>query len=77
MKYCSVPNCRSYTGHKFPKDYALTMKWRVAIRREDSKTKELWNPGSEDIVCHNHFNKNDYKDTLLACTGNEVFLSKR
>ncbi|XP_062575195.1 uncharacterized protein LOC134237110 [Saccostrea cucullata] len=63
VKYCCVPLCGRFGGHKFPAEPDLRLKWRVAIKRMDQKTKNLWNPGKEDIVCHAHFTDHDYKDT--------------
>lgn len=58
-----MPGCGRYNGHRFPKDAALQLKWRVAIKREDPKTKQLWCPGKEDVVCHFHFQESDYRVT--------------
>lgn len=56
IKYCCVPLFGRFGGHKFPSDDVLRLKWRVAIKRMDRKTKKkLWNPGKEDILCHAHF----------------------
>lgn len=64
VKYCCVPLCGRFGGHKFPSDEGLRLKWRVAIKRMDRKTKKtLWNPGKEDIVCHAHFSEHDYRTT--------------
>ncbi|XP_071138862.1 putative nuclease HARBI1 [Mytilus edulis] len=53
---CCVPGCKASRGHRFPNDSTLRMKWRVAIRRTDVKTKKLWNP--------DHFLATDYRRTL-------------
>ena len=34
-KYCSVPGCTEKGGHSFPKDAAMRLKLKVAIRRID------------------------------------------
>ena len=65
MKYCCVPGCNGYGGHKFPKTEPLKMKWRVAIRRMDEK-KRLWDPNHDSVVCGRHFKPSDYKVTLLG-----------
>jgi hypothetical protein len=63
VKYCCVPLCGGFGGHKFPTDKEIHLKWRVAIKRMDERTKKLWTPGKEDIVCHSHFTEDDYKKT--------------
>ena len=61
---CCVPGCiNSDGGHRFPKDPAKKLKWRVAIKRLDPSTKRLWNPGQYDVVCFNHFASQDYRTT--------------
>ncbi|XP_063437815.1 uncharacterized protein LOC134718896 [Mytilus trossulus] len=62
---CCVPGCSVSGGHKFPSNPELCLKWRVALKRSDP-TKGLWKPGKHDIVCHQHFTVNDYKETLLG-----------
>lgn len=59
VKYCCVPLCGRFGGYKFPSDEGFQLKWRVAIKRMDRKTKNLWNLGKEDIVCHAHFSEYD------------------
>lgn len=63
VKYCCVPLCGRFGGHKFPSDEGLRLKWKVSIKQMDKKTKKLWNPGKEDIVCHAHFSEHDYRTT--------------
>nr|XP_022307632.1 THAP domain-containing protein 6-like [Crassostrea virginica] len=63
VRYCCVPGCGRFNGHRFPKDKNLHLQWRVAIRRVDPKTKKLWYPGKEDVVCHFHFRESDYRKT--------------
>ena len=63
---CCVPGCSESGDHNFPSDPELHMKWRVAIKRTSRKTRALWTPGKHDVVCHQHFTENDYKDTLLG-----------
>lgn len=62
-QYCCVPGCGLFSGHRFPRDQDLRLKWRVAIRRTDERTKSLWSPGPNDVVCHTHFKVDDYKVT--------------
>lgn len=66
MKYCCVPGCSGYGGHKFPKADSLKLKWRVAIKRQDEKTKSLWMPNENSVVCRLHFQDTNYKETLLG-----------
>ena len=70
MKYCCVPGCSGFGGHKFPNSSERRMQWRVAIRRIDPRTKGLWMPSDSAIVCHKHFKESDYKTTLM---GNNLF----
>ncbi|OWF45953.1 THAP domain-containing protein 6 [Mizuhopecten yessoensis] len=65
-QYCCVPGCKNSGGHKFPTEIALQKIWRIAIRRVDTVTKGLWQPGKSDVVCHRHFITSDYKNTLLG-----------
>uniref|UniRef100_A0A8W8KAL4 THAP-type domain-containing protein n=1 Tax=Magallana gigas TaxID=29159 RepID=A0A8W8KAL4_MAGGI len=65
-QYCCVPGCTGYGGHKFPHDKIYSKKWRIAIKRTDPKTKQLWKPGPNDVVCKAHFVSSDYKSTLLG-----------
>ena len=61
---CCVPGCiNSDGGHRFPKEPAKKLKWRVAIKRLDPSTKRLWNPGQYDVVFFNHFASQDYRTT--------------
>jgi hypothetical protein len=45
-------------------DPELRLKWRVAIRCEDEKTKKLWEPYSSATICGKHFKLTDYKKTV-------------
>lgn len=46
----------------FPTSTQELLKWRVAIRRADPKTKRLWAPDlSRDRVCSDHFLPSDYE----------------
>ncbi|XP_048242560.1 uncharacterized protein LOC124133758 [Haliotis rufescens] len=66
-RYCSVPGCKNKIGgHKYPSDPDLQQKWRVAVRRVDVPTKNLWKPGTGDVVCRAHFTDDDFVDTLLG-----------
>ena len=66
-QYCCVPQCTSNKGgHKFPTDPQLQLKWRVAVKRVDERTKKLWMPGPHDVVCRDHFVPQDYAETLLG-----------
>ena len=66
-QYCCVPKCTSNKGgHRFPSDEALKLKWRVAIKRIDERSKKLWMPGRLDVVCRDHFKPEDYNETLLG-----------
>ncbi|XP_033762333.1 uncharacterized protein LOC117343891 [Pecten maximus] len=69
VKYCCVPECTGSGGHKFPRDSSLLRKWRVAIQRTDLRTKGIWSPSPEDVVCKAHFQQSDYKETLLGERG--------
>ena len=66
VNYCSVPGCTEKGGHSFPKDAAMRLKWKVAIRRIDPKTKQLWEPGNCAVVCRHHFTKDSYVETLMG-----------
>lgn len=71
-QYCAVPLCRNSGGHLFPKDQKQRKKWTLAIRRsEKSATGRLWKPGTFDVVCYAHFNKEDYKPKI--CDGKFSF----
>ena len=50
----------------FPKDDAMKLKWKIAIRRMDPVTKRLWEPGNTAVVCRRHFTKDSYVETLLG-----------
>jgi len=66
-QYCCVPQCTSNKGgHRFPKNESQKLKWRVAIKRMDPWTKNLWSPGALDVVCADHFLPSDYSETLLG-----------
>ncbi|XP_046543594.1 uncharacterized protein LOC124253791 [Haliotis rubra] len=65
-QYCSVPGCTNSGGHRYPSDSDLRLKWRVAVRRVDPKTKKLWQPGKTDVVCQSHFTADDFTVTLLG-----------
>jgi len=44
-QYCCVPGCTNSGGHVFPSDPELKNKWRVAIKRLDENSKNLyWTP---------------------------------
>lgn len=58
-----VPCCCNYGRHRFPKDSERRMKWRIAIKRSDPRTKKLWEPSERVVVCHLHFVASDNKDT--------------
>jgi hypothetical protein len=45
-------------------DPELRLKWRVAIKREDERTKKLWEPYESAIVCEKHFKPLDYKEIV-------------
>ena len=65
-QYCCVPMCTNSGGHRFPKDESIKLKWRVAIKRIDPQTKQLWMPGDLDVVCKMHFLPSDYTETLMG-----------
>jgi hypothetical protein len=48
----------------FPSDPELKKKWRLAIKRLDEKSRNLWTPGKYDVVCTAHFRESDYNQTL-------------
>jgi hypothetical protein len=53
-------------------DPELRLKWCVAIRRENEKTKKLWEPYKTATICGKHFKPTDYKEivgSLFAVTG--------
>ena len=50
----------------FPKDDAMKLKWKIAIRRMDPVTKRLWEPGNTAVVCRRHFTRDSYVETLLG-----------
>ena len=50
----------------FPKDAAMKLKWKIAIKRMDPVTKRLWEPGKTAVVCRRHFTKDSYVETLLG-----------
>lgn len=61
-KYCCVPGCRNRGGHLFPTSEDELMKWRVAVKRLDPKTKRLWNPNLDhSVVCDDHFQAKDFE----------------
>lgn len=61
-RYCCVPGCKNRKGgHLFPTSNPELNKWRVAVRRCDPKSKNLWKPDlDKDIVCADHFLPSDY-----------------
>ena len=63
-QYCCVPGCTNSGSHVFPSDPELKKKRRVANKRLDEKSKNLWTPGKDDVVCKAHFRENDYKETI-------------
>ena len=66
-QYCCVPGCTNKKGgHLLPKEPRMKQKWRVAIRRTDPVTKNLWKPGEHDRVCSDHFAPADFKTTLTG-----------
>lgn len=66
-QYCCVPACTNSGGHRFPfKRPDIVLKWRIAIKRTDPKTKGLWNPSQFDVVCKQHFDSSDYLPSLLG-----------
>ena len=62
-QYCCVPGCTNFGGHLFPEEKDLNLRWRVAIKRRDPKTKGLWKPGKYDVVCSLHFKDTDFRVT--------------
>lgn len=62
---CCVPGCNNRKGgHLFPTETAHLMKWRVAIKRINPRTKNLWMPNlSHDRVCADHFLQTDYRSS--------------
>jgi hypothetical protein len=56
---CAVPTCTGQGGFSFPKDKAMNLKWRVAIKRE-GQHKSLWKPTKHSRVCERHFKEDDY-----------------
>jgi len=65
-QYCCVPGCNNFGGHRFPNEKKLNKKWRVAIKRVDPATKQLWTPGKHDVVCSAHFKDYYLRETLLG-----------
>ena len=64
-QYCCVPGWNNFGGHRFPNEKKLNKKWRVAIKRVDPATKQLWTPGKHDVMCSGHFKDDDFRETLL------------
>ena len=60
MKYCVVPLCKGYDGHRFPVDEIRRQQWVAAIRRKD------FSPAVHSIVCYNHFDEADYVKSTTA-----------
>ena len=68
---CSVPACiGSKGGLRFPKDPKLLLKWQVAIKRLEPKTKKLWTPTQYSRICHKHFKPKDYR--VPVCSSVQV-----
>lgn len=67
---CVVPGCSGLGGFSFPKDPELSVKWRIAIKRqvEDSGPGpvNLWKPSKSSRICHAHFKEEDFKATLSS-----------
>ena len=55
---CVVRGCRREGGFHFPSEPELSMKWRIAIK------KEHWEPSIHSRVCRDHFNADDFRGTL-------------
>lgn len=49
-----------YTVVRFPTDAIRRKQWAVKLRRVDTRTGRLWQPGSSAVLCSKHFNDDDF-----------------